>query len=771
LGFQAISQHESSGIGVVSGHIYAKLHADDTSGVSLPDVSIFVRNLDNGIVTAGSKTTVDGEYQLTNLSPGRYQLCWQAPGWVSDCLTNSISLPDDDELEAQYPEEIGIAPLIGPSAAGTRNGVITGVVQLGSGGSCEYSNTLFGIQQSSFITATDSAGHVVRGPVRANDDGEYVLAGVPAAEIRVRATCGPASTEAMVEALQFSSDTIVALDLNINSLPPESVSMNAKLYGELVTTVLPGSAVQLTAEAKGGNPDSLQYRWTTDQGFGSIRSSEGNQAQWIAPPDFSSGKIHVLVADGKGGFTDSSITLQVEGTSAKDPTPEPYAHAVVKNGMRQGEDGQYIPPYPDYTPDPPYMSPFLTLKGNTGDGTTTAKYYQTVIGPGYTDPTHCTEKERCTLGTWLTANGWNADGTVKTGGKEARTVFLNNNDLGYVRDMHCTHLDTDESKVACWVTNYSSPNQEVVDIYKNKMLLLNIKKLENDFTNASQATPNGKGGAQATVTMEYRIIPNVNHNKPVVTFIAYGPPPPGKKLGDAPVTEGSSQDGFDERPIPGMCNNCHGGRDFNINVRDGDPINVHGQFIVFDLSTFIYSKQDGLKKSDQQAAFKNQNLWVKLTDPEPAIKNLICGWYSKGFQGTRGCKDSDLTLPEAYEQYVPVGWKGQETLYGNVVRTCRTCHTALINGRNFTSYDNFQTNAKKISKQVCGAGNNVTKVMPHDAISYLNFWRDEPPGNPLAGYPFTPVRMTHPYLTMGTFLAAQVPPVDVGNCKAGKGKP
>src|SRR5262249_1058447 len=128
-------------------------------------------------------------------------------------------------------------------------------------------------------------------------------------------------------------------------------------------------------------------------------------------------------------------------------------------------DQEYLPPYSGYTQGQ-NTSNFLTRRGNVEAAATPAAYYQKVVGADYQSPNNCGRGARCTLGGWLQANGWNSDGTPKNG-KEARTVFLNNNDLGYVRDMHCLSKDIDpdlvsESLVACWVTNYSTANQEVL---------------------------------------------------------------------------------------------------------------------------------------------------------------------------------------------------------------------------------------------------------------------------------------------------------------------
>jgi hypothetical protein len=472
-----------------------------------------------------------------------------------------------------------------------------------------------------------------------------------------------------------------------------------------------------------------------------------------------------LVSDGKGEFSQGSIVLgvgeQEVGMAVTLPGCNPdesYAHCIVRNGIENNPPGQeFIPKYPGYDANTSY---FLTKRKNI---TPTLDYYKVVVGMNYRSPNNCGGYPRCTLRGWWMANGWDKNGQNKN---EARTVFLNNNDLGYVRDMHCLS-PAKESKVACWVTNYSDANQEVTKIKSNFPPLLNAAKLDLDFTLAGQVPPNKMGGAKATVVMEYRIIPGVNNGMPVVTFIAYGDP--GGTLGDAKIVEKSDQDGFGGKDVPGMCNNCHGGSSFS-----GDA-DVSGQFIVFDLSTFIFPRQ-GPFVGRQETAFKQQNMVVLSTAPRAAIKELINGWYA----GNPPCNDPNKFC----DQFLPPGWtKGQviigmltqDKLYFNVVRTCRTCHTALRNGISWRTYAQFKGNSN-ISAYVCGLDRNGIgiDIMPHDAVSYLNFWRFNPPGNP-PRYPRSPINpyppppsMQQPFIGMGAFLNANR---DVsGACENSKGR-
>jgi hypothetical protein len=719
-------------------------------------VSVFIRDVGTGSEIQRGKTDVHGIYDLSGVPPGRYQICWEAAGWVPGCTLHPVTVSSDSDGDHVDVDPVGLAP--------DGRGVVVGHIRLAGGGGCFYSDPEFGVEQNAMVSAVDGGGNVVGGPVQANSSGKYVLAGLPPEDLRVRAACGNSSVEATVPLAAFTSVRVAQLDLTLSGAPVRFVALRAQLDAEPVKSVPPGAAVDLEVETEGGNAGQLQFRWATTPGFGSIASTGGNHAQWSAPLEPGDGQIHVLISNARGFFDRGGIVMSVgsrEVGLVVSPDP-PYAKDAVAAGVSQKGKADKIPPYTGY----PNSGPFLTLRNNRGNGTFAQNYYQTVVAPSYITGA-CGTGKRCTLGGWLTENGWKDNGEPDPARiEEARTVFLNNNDLGYVRDMHCMSRKIDvtiESVQACWVTNYSLPADQEVDSSNpanfDLPLVPDFVKLGNDFENAILMSTPGPAAAQTTVTMEYRgHLRNhdgtlANGGNPVVTFIAYNPPPDGN-LANSPISENSDQDGFGGKPVPGMCNNCHGGRSY-----DGNATDTGGKFIVFDLSTFIFPTDGGWTRNDQEIAFMKQNMVVKAAGAPPAIVELINGWYQNF--GTTG---------KANDAFVPTAWMNQpntnlpfpsQKLYLNVVRTCRTCHTALRNAVSWRTYGQFVTNVSGIQTRVC-AGNAGRDTMPHAAISYLNFWRTLPPqGSPQnmpayqMGGPTPTVTMLQPFLDMGAFMLAQ----------------
>jgi hypothetical protein len=332
-----------------------------------------------------------------------------------------------------------------------------------------------------------------------------------------------------------------------------------------------------------------------------------------------------------------------------------------------------------------------------------AQNYYAEIDPG---------EERETLGEFWDKNGFEPDGSSAD---DKRTYFINFNDLGFGRDMHCREESGD---VACYVTNYGGADQA-----------------PGNFDLAKAAN---KPDALATVAMEYSAGPGGGR---IVKFYAYG----GGES-DSERIFSADLDGAGQKFVPNLCLNCHGGvynpenpnsptaaevnmgssfREFDIySFRDGTVANVNGPALAIG-NHEIVDMADG-----QQPNFLEQNKIVRNSGPEAAISEIIDLWYN----GT----DS---LP-FNEDAVPSGWvtddniDNTEDLYLKVVaKSCRTCHIAQDSGSSsalaWATYDQFKNarNSGQIPFAVCyGEANDADKkrarFMPHANITFQNFWLD-----------------------------------------------
>jgi hypothetical protein len=335
---------------------------------------------------------------------------------------------------------------------------------------------------------------------------------------------------------------------------------------------------------------------------------------------------------------------------------------------------------------------FLERRG-FGDAVQAQNYYDDI------DPL----AERETLGEFWDKNGFDPDDGSAL--DEARSYFINFNDLGFGRDMHCR---TEAGDVACYVTNYGGGDQA-----------------PGNFDLAKAAN---QSEALATVAMEYS--PGPGNGPRIVKFYAYG----GGESDSARILS-ADLDGAGQKFIPNLCLNCHGGlyqpgdtdlgssfREFDIySFRDGTVANVNGPALAVG-NHEIVDLTDG-----QQGAFQEQNQMVRDSSPEAAITDIINLWYN-----------GNDTLP-FNKDAVPSGWSADnntKNLYLKVVaKSCRTCHIAQPNlnanslaWHTYEQFKNYRVNGL-IPFAVCyGEANDAdakrARFMPHANITFKNFWLD-----------------------------------------------
>ena len=296
------------------------------------------------------------------------------------------------------------------------------------------------------------------------------------------------------------------------------------------------------------------------------------------------------------------------------------------------------------------------------DGVTTSTNYYATIDPA---------SQKTTLGDWWTQNGFAADGSGGT-----RASYMNHNDLGFGRDMHCVGNTTD---YACYVTNYGLPDQNP--------------------SNADDAVNQNPATQGATVTMEY----HQTAGDTDVSFYAYN-----GGVAAAPRITFADLDGLGPKPIPHLCMVCHGGEPSDFDV---DNLVHDAAFREFDLPSFKYSGNrswdfgSATLTNTELTNFRTLNTEVAAIHPGSKIAAVINGWYNGG-----GNAPQQLSNAE-----VPASWAGEEDTYRDLyATTCRTCHIAR--GGPPETFGSFEFS----DYTVC----NQPRRMPNAYITYKNFWSD-----------------------------------------------
>lgn len=358
----------------------------------------------------------------------------------------------------------------------------------------------------------------------------------------------------------------------------------------------------------------------------------------------------------------------------------PYPYAACGDAITLAPPAGVIPPATLDGSNRPY---FLRGPGGAfepaGDQNAIAVAYYNAIDPTNAKPN---------MSTWWQANGFDAT-TGDAGATGFRASYLNHNDLGFGRDMHCRK---NGSNVACYVTNYGGPNQA--------------------GSNADDALSKNQNTRLATVAMEYDAsISTVNQR---VKFYVYGKYNNGQ-ANLAGRLNSVDLDGFGEKFVPNLCLVCHGGP-----VYLSGAGTVGSRFREFDLPSFKYPPGGASWQFAQSVppgahpnavAFGGLNQMVRDIAPNNTpTRTLIDAWYPSGF----------TTLP-VKPNALAATWSGTadpngyHDVYG---ASCRTCHVARdVTSNVFDDAADFSFT----SYRVCGAANHR---MPNAKITYDNFWLD-----------------------------------------------
>jgi hypothetical protein len=304
--------------------------------------------------------------------------------------------------------------------------------------------------------------------------------------------------------------------------------------------------------------------------------------------------------------------------------------------------------------------------------------------------------DRETLAEFKTKNEFpNAD--------EVKLVYANSGDLGFGRDMHCRKLTGtgNNNEYACYVTNYGDRFTDDEADYEDA--LQNIAPI-------------------ATVGMEFSRLEDSNgvpFGNPIVKFYVFK-----EALGNARDIS-ANLDGTGERPVPQLCNICHGGRPDQSATpwASNASVDMGSRFIPFDLTSLFMLNPNAAAK---QTALRKLNCDIvkkaaQNTDLDQVIDSMYANCTGNQLIGNAvpGWADANASTPNL---------PNKQEVYAKVVTpSCRACHVSQTSSnitwstaQEFTDADSF------ISSIVCSS-----HVMPHALVTHNRFWLSTNPHQPL----------------------------------------
>ncbi len=367
----------------------------------------------------------------------------------------------------------------------------------------------------------------------------------------------------------------------------------------------------------------------------------------------------------------------IPGAANLNPSP-PYTYC---------NDAYILPPPTDDVING--FAPFLA-RVQTPNATEADKYYEligAIGGADYNSDGFINNNDRISFDQWKQRHNFQT-------GDDFKALYFNAGDLAFWRAMHQKNHN---GNIAYYVSNFT---QDVDGI--------------DDLNNPSNPL------AIATVAMEYSKLQSGGTN-PVTQFYVFN--------GAGQLINSADLDGYGPKFIPGLCIECHGGKELNYssiaNLQtqyDGAPTD-NPRFLPFDVESFIFSNQTGFTQSDMESPLRSLNQRTLSTNATTAITEFVNASYNS-FSST-------TFNPNA----VVSGWNTSasqngvqiDDFYLEVVGTsCRTCHVSRTTNSSlqFNTFGDF--NSSVFPGAVCGTG----KYMPNAKVTFVNFWTSTLPHRP-----------------------------------------
>lgn len=280
------------------------------ASVGINDPVIFVPGIKVSLVDSATnavrdtfRTDLSGRFTFWGVRPGGYRICWQAPGFRSDCFASGITITDRPINLRWFP----IAVERKDSTA-----VVFGQVDMRSGTTRTFDPSL-GVNAFARVFLVDLNGRPFDSAY-VNNLGDYILPQVPTNQMwRLEARLEAARAIRTMIAEFLSSASAHRVDLTFYNFEPRFGELLAASGGQRVRTTTPGGTIALTARANDADGDAVAYRWRVPQGGGTLSATTGPNITWRLPSRPGLYRVDVVAFDGKGGYAKQYATISTTG--------------------------------------------------------------------------------------------------------------------------------------------------------------------------------------------------------------------------------------------------------------------------------------------------------------------------------------------------------------------------------------------------------------------------------------------------------------------------
>jgi len=763
--------------------------------VNVPDAIVRLRDRD-GVVVDEGRSGIDGTVDLHGRALESLRLCWER-GDVVSCAEEPVTLG----LDPAFFGSRKVAPPTGPGET-----VWVGQVRRSDDSPCLDGSV--GPELAIRGGVTPIGKNTVRERFPVSTTGDFVAIGAGDASSLV-ADCGKEEIELSLQGLAPTTSLVLR---GTNKFPqPQGIDVTDRNgtplspNGKEVLGSL--DVVRLDPRFPDPEEDDLSYEWRVTSGAaffvgtdgkpvdGDPRRTTGRPVELRLPADKTSLKrdeitVQVWASDGRGGI--ESLVLPIGPISVDIAPPCALIPKLQKVLCGTG----YDPSVPEPAGG---RANFLTYpyRHGTFNSPDDACLYYNMIDPQCIDldcdgqPDPGTDPsglcKRTTLGGFWEKNGF--DPVTGLGPDVVSAWYLNSNDLGFGREMHCRVtswrspflerptdaklvqdfylpllrsdlLSTSTSRlawtqllgklpatIACYVVNYTTDfcfNYPTNDPQNADLAYQGQQSIVSDPT----VDPLH---AYGTVAMEFAPVEGFADLGPITKFFVYD----GRLASGARLTA-ANLDGCGAKSVPEVCLNCHGGS------WPGDPsqgVTLDGMIAGLTQPAGVLANIDANDTAAADAGYQlRRSILEHLTKNEPGFSSFLpfdpdtyqfpaaasgasqansirrlnqLVLYAKPTNPirdlVRGWYGNNLASG-TFGPWRPTVWNDDPSTAGNEADLYDDVYAVSCRGCHAAhfSFDPYFPGSNRVCKDGLGnAGSSPT--MPHAKLTYLNLWKSDFP--------------------------------------------
>lgn len=314
--------------------------------IELAERKVYLRDVISGNDVDGQLTQLDGKFDLSAPTAGRYAICWSVEN-ISEACGKYFSV----ESQPIYLGEVTVF---------TETPFAWGLSLMHEDRPCWLHDPYFEVNLFTEVELLNTAYNPVANSVKANVSGEYVM-GLPKGKRYIlRSSCEKAEYQTQF----FIGSGWHTIDLPLPNWVPKEEEFAAYLNGRGVLSAPAGEKLDLNFSASDKDGHALKYVWKTLGGSGFVSGSSTANEEWKLPGSPGRHQVYAMSKDGYGGYLIKGLPMQVgvplaqfSGTVIDEVTRAPVKNAnitILGESTATDAKGWFSLEVPEINNDPRY---------------------------------------------------------------------------------------------------------------------------------------------------------------------------------------------------------------------------------------------------------------------------------------------------------------------------------------------------------------------------------------------------------------------------------